>query len=124
METVSTAKYAAQRLEDYVSRHGCGSLACDVCSDMVPCLSPLSVESKAARRPRPPGDLVDCLQDAVYISPRPARAAYAVRVPPAASLAPRLPSGSPDSPAGRRAALIAAHVPTAEVVFGGELACY
>jgi hypothetical protein len=38
METVSTAKESAQRLEDYVSRHGCGSMACDVCADLDSCL--------------------------------------------------------------------------------------
>jgi hypothetical protein len=86
METVSTAKDAAQRLEDYVSRHGCGLASCSLCDY----------------------DLETCL--AVNV---PARA-------PAASLAPRLPAVSPDSPAVRRAALIEAQA----AAFSAALPCY
>jgi hypothetical protein len=91
MDKQRTEPGAARRLIEFVP-HFCG---CDLCRFDLDDLPP------------------------VVLNQRPARAAYAVRLPPAASLAPRLPAGSPDSPAVRRAALARAH---AEVFLA--LDCY
>jgi len=59
MGKVITAQDAARRLEQHVSRHGCASVSCDLCSDLETCLAPLAV----APAPRSPGLRADVTRD-------------------------------------------------------------